>query len=468
MKEQTNQNDSTNDLDNELNHHQQEQPKSKKLFWWILIGVVLFFIITTAITSDKEIVQTQNEPQTDTTIKKTTKKILYKTSNNLILFDPSTAEKNIILSSGDILDFDLSKDQKFITYTLKESGFNGNSDIYFKNIASGDIVRLTEKNNIASFNPIIFPDNSKVAYVRRIYNPTTEKLSDGEIWTIDVDGDAESSKKLFGSNDEFFIKESDLDKVIAENGKWTGDYFCISQEEVDSSKIGIRSISPDGTKMNYWQKRWAPECSGLWERPRFSKINGINFFTEKFKQQNTFYFDVQAGDQKTLNWEPNKIFWFDDGSFVLGQYAPPPIGGNSIYYFDEEQNKQWEIFDSFKQEARKYDTQVFIDDIIKKDNDYFIIAYRAYKRPEGTKYFVDEFKYGDKIDIANLNDKNYFAVEKLNNYNDQIYNVELLDDKYFIYAKQLEKDSYGLYLYNIIENKEQEIIKTNSVPEFKI
>ncbi|MDA3802461.1 MAG: hypothetical protein PF488_01005 [Patescibacteria group bacterium] len=491
MEEQKNQNDSKNDLDSALDNQQQKQLKSKKSFWWVLIGVVLFLIIATVIsvnvwnsqnlnqepknleniiseTSNKEIIQTQDEPQIHTTIEKITKKILYKTDNNLILYTPSTTEKNIILSSNDILDFDLSKDQEFIVYTLKEGGFEGNSDIYLKNIASGDIVRLTEKNNMASFNPIIFPDNSKIAYVRRIYNPTTKKLSDGEIWTINVDGDAESSKKLFGSNDEFFIKESDLDKIIDENGKWTGDYLCITQEEIDSSKIGIRSISSDGAIMNYWQKRWAPECSGLWETPRFSEINESDFFTEKFRQQNTFNLDMQAWDQEKLNWQPEKIFWLDDGGFVLEQSAPAPIAGNSIYYFDEKQNKQWEIFDSFKQEARKYDTQILIDDIIKKDNGHFIIAYSAYKRLEDTKYFVDEFNFGDKVDIANLNNKNYFAIEKLNDHNDQIYNVEFLDDNYLIYSKQLEKDSYGLYLYNITKNKEQEIMKTNSVPEFKI
>ena len=35
---------------------------------------------------------------------------------------------------------------------LKESGFEGNSDIYLKNLVNGQTIRLTEKNDIVSFN----------------------------------------------------------------------------------------------------------------------------------------------------------------------------------------------------------------------------------------------------------------------------------------------------------------------------
>lgn len=224
-----------------------------------------------------------------------------------------------------MIDFDISKDQNFLVYSLKETGFEGNSDIYFKNLTGGQTIRLTEKNDISSFSPRIFPDNSKVAYVERVYNPTTKTLSDGEIWLINSDGNAKSSKKLFVS-----------DKI---EGLETEQY-CASDEKKKSVKIGIEEISPDGNVMSYWKKQWAPECSGFWKMPYFSKLDGNNFLTEKFKQQNTFNFDIQVGNQKIFNWEVNKIFWLADGSFIVGQRAPIPIEGESIYYFDKDQNKK--------------------------------------------------------------------------------------------------------------------------------
>lgn len=471
-------------MEQPINSQQSSQPeqplKFKKILWIslisaiVLIGVVIVGLYIWQIRSTKQGTQktpratteTKNRQPAQTPISEVSEKIFYKAGNDLILYNPATKEKSVVLSSAGLLDFDLSKDKNFIVYSLKEVGFEGNSDIYIKNLTSGETIRLTEKNDIASFNPKIFPDNSKVAYVRRIYNPTTKTLSDGEIWLINANGNIDSSKKLFGSNSESFIKESDLDKVLDDKGKWTGEYFCISKEEIESVKVGIESISPDGNAMFYWKKEWAPECSGLWERSRFSKLDGTDFLTEKFKQQNTFNFNVQDWGQKVFNWEVGRIFWFADGSFVVGQGAPIPIAGEAIYYFDKGQNKKWEIFDSFKQDTRKYDTQVFINDIIKKDDTHFIIAYNAYKRLEDTKYFVEEFNFGDKIDLVNLNSKKYFAVDKLSDGNDGIFGVKILNDSNIVYVKQLKKNNYGLYLYNISTGKEEEIAKSSSIIDF--
>jgi len=463
--------------------NQPEQPQKSKKFIWIsvalaivLVGVIVAGLYIWQIRSAKQNTQktpgittkTENEQPTRTPISEDSKKILYKLGDDLVLYDPTTKEKSTILSSTGLIDFDLSKDQNFLAYSLKETGFEGNSDIYLKNLTSGQTIRLTEKNDISSFNPKIFPDNSKVAYVRRIYNPATKKLSDGEIWLINADGKIESFKKLFGSNSESFIKESDLHKVFDNNGKWTGEYSCISKEEIESAKIGIESISPDGNVMSYWQKQWAPECLGLWEMSRFSKLDGNDFLTEKFKQQDTFNLDVQKGNQKVFNWKVSKIFWFADGSFVAGQVAPFPIAGESIYYFDKDQNKKWELFDSFKQDATKYDTHVFIYDIIKKDDTHFIVAYNAYKRPEDSKYFVEVLNIGDKIDLANLNNKKYFAAEKLGNNNDGIFGIKILNDSNIVYVKQTGTNNYSLYLYNFLNGKEEEIIKSSSVIDFDL
>lgn len=441
----------------------EQPPKSKKILWISLVSAIaLIGVIIAGVylwqtrLAKKDLLKTsetitENEQPTQTPVKEVSEGVLYKIGNDLILYNPTTKEKSVILSSAALLDFDLSRDKNFIVYSLKETDFEGNSDIYLKNLVSGQTTRLTEKNDIAFFNAKIFPDNGKVAYVRRVYNPTTKTLSDGEIWLINSDGNTESSKKLF-------VPEK-IEGLETEQ-------YCASDEEKKSVKIGIEGISPDGNIMSYWKKQWAPECSGLWEMPRFSKLDGTDFLTEKFKQQNTFNFDVQAWDQKVFNWEPSQIFWFADGSFVIGQGAPIPIAGESIYYFDKDQNKKWEIFDSFKQDARKYDTQVFINDIIKKDDTHFIIAYNAYKRSEDTKYFVEEFVLGDKIDIANLNSKKYFAIEKLSGRNDRIFGIKILNDSNVVYVKQFGENNYSLYLYNILDGKEEEVTKASSIIDF--
>jgi len=43
-----------------------------------------------------------------------------------------------------------------------------------------------------------------------------------------------------------------LDKTLDKNGKWTGDYLFIPNEELAALKIGIDKISLDGTAMAYW------------------------------------------------------------------------------------------------------------------------------------------------------------------------------------------------------------------------
>lgn len=95
--------------------------------------------------------------------------------------------------------------------------------------------------------------------------------------------------------------------------------------------------------------------------------------------------------------------------------------------------KKWELFDSFKQGAKKYNTQVFINDVIKKDDTHFVVAYNANKRLEGTKYFFEVLNIGDKIDLANLNSKKYFAVEKWGDNNDRIFGIKILNDNNVVY-----------------------------------
>ncbi len=415
---------------------------------WAIVLIIVLAVVIVGLTGYivyQNFVSKPVEPSEPLTpkepVEEISAKVLYKKGTNLILFDPESKEKTIVLSPTELMDFDLSNDEKFVVYSLRETGFEGNFDIYLKNLETGKITRLGQKNNIASFNPKILPDNSKVLYVRREYDSLTGKFSDGEIWIINSNGNIESSKKLFIADK---IEGLEIEE------------YCASEEEKRSVKIGIYDISPDGKTLAYWKKNWSDECSGLWQYPYFSNLDGRDFFSEKFEQQNTFIFDT-----KQFYWEVHEIFWFNDGSFVVGQSAPIPIAHEAIYYYDKNQNKKWEIFDSFKQKAREYDTQVFINDIIRKDSNHFVVAYGAYKRLKDKKYFVEELILGDKIDLANLDSKRYFAIEKDSIQNDNIFGVKLLDEDTIIYQKQLGENKFGLYFYDIQSGLEKKIDESN-------
>src|SRR4030042_3012470 len=95
-------------------------------------------------------------------------KFLYKKGYDIYLYDTATSTPKHILSSDILKDFTLSPDGKFLAYTIKESGFfSDNSDAYLVDLEKNKVKRLDPKNNIATFNPKIFPDNSQVAFVRR-------------------------------------------------------------------------------------------------------------------------------------------------------------------------------------------------------------------------------------------------------------------------------------------------------------
>ncbi len=460
-----------NSQENNSNFRVSKLKKPTRFLVWIIILIFILFIVFVGVISyityqkfiSKSLkrISTETEENTLTLSEKgnseknisvSEKVVAYKLGNNLILFEPLTKTKVKILSNKNLIDFDLSKDKKFIAYSLKEEGFNNNSDIYLKNLETGNVTRLTPKDNIASFNPKILPGNNKVLYVRREYNPSTGTLSDGEIWIIDSNGNIKTSKKLFSS--------SEIEGLEAEED-------CVSEEEKRSVKIGIYDVSPDGKALFYWKKDWGAECSGLWKYPHFSNLDGSDFFTERFIQQNIFLFDFSGEEKKKFNWEPYKIVWFSDGSFVVGQSAPIPIAGESIYYYDKDQNKQWEIFDSFKQNTGAYEIQVFLDDILKKDPNSFVIVYHTYKESEGAKYFVENIKFGTRINLDNFNDS-VFAIDDSKTSNDDILKVKLLDENTLIYEKRLGKSKYGLYLYNITTRVKEKIDESETEIDFDL
>ena len=68
----------------------------------------------------------------------------------------------------------------------------GNSDIFLKNFISGEVIRLTERNDIASWAPRFSKDGSRVCYARNVLSDPKRFT---ETWSIPLDGNADLSRK---------------------------------------------------------------------------------------------------------------------------------------------------------------------------------------------------------------------------------------------------------------------------------
>ncbi|NMC51825.1 hypothetical protein GYA54_03805 [Candidatus Kuenenbacteria bacterium] len=379
--------------------------------------------------------------------------VVYKKGDSLISLDFKTGEKtNMILNNPDLIDFDLSEDNNWVARSFKESGFDGNSDITLYNMESSGVKRLTQKNDIASFNPKVSSANNKVLYVRRTYDSVTSQLSDGEIWSINLDGDIDSSKKLFSAD------------IISNLATET----CVSEEEKKSVKIGIYDVSPDGKSVAYWKKGIGAECSGLWQYPYYSNIDGTDFLTEKFKQQNIFVYE-----NKNYNWDIYKINWQSDGSFVVGNQGPIPFSSESIYYYDASQNKKWGIIDAYKKDYRDYFSQVFLLDAHKLKDDTILLVYKLYFNQWDNSYyeqgkFVGEKYLWKKIKIGTdlvpndlMTGKLIFASEGMDQL-DRISDIKISDDdSSLLYVRKISDSQYGFYKFDIASGIDEKIDEFN-------
>ncbi|NCU31453.1 MAG: hypothetical protein EOM23_00640 [Candidatus Moranbacteria bacterium] len=178
--------------------------------------------------------------------------VAYKLENKIFFYDPKNQQEKIIFSSDKLMDFDISQDGKYLTYSLKEDGFEGNADIYFLDIANQKTVRLTEKNNIASLSPKIYSNGKKIAYMRRTFDAKNGKLRDGEIWTIDASGDINSSFKLFGDESEsWFELNPEIRCCVCD--EWDEPYE-------PESMLVFNSISEDGNFISYQQGNFDLMC----------------------------------------------------------------------------------------------------------------------------------------------------------------------------------------------------------------
>lgn len=249
-----------------------------------------------------------------------------------------------------------------------------------------------------------------------------------------------------------------------DNGNWTGGYYCIDQDEIDSVKIGISEISSDASLISYWKSSWLPECSGLWSAPQFSKADGSEFFTQKFKEQNKFVTKWKNENQE-VSWRVRDIFWFENGDFVVNNGVMSTIGGESAYYYDKDQNKRWTIYDSSEQESGEYFSQMFVSDVKKVSDDKFLVAYQLYfnrwdrdyfsdGKFVGSKYYVKELAFGENLVPEKWFLSNPFSVSDMDV---SIFDVKIVSENLVIYKKRTHDRSFALYLYDLVKNKEVRI-----------
>ncbi len=266
-------------------------------------------------------------------------------------------------------------------------------------------------------------------------------MNDGEIWSLDFKGDINNIEKIISFKKE---KDSKTEEI------------CVGEEERHSARIGIDSISPNGRVLVYWKKILAPECSGLWKKYYFFDITkGKNFFTDKFKEQNIFKIN-QEGQTKTNQWVVDKIFWLNNGDFIVCNIALPPFSGKSIYYYDKNQNKKWEIFDSFTQKKENYISAPILFDV-KNYNHNLMLLYKLYYYQENTKkiikeqYIVKKIKIGDKINFDDLLSGKIIMTFDKNELN-QIKNIKIINASQIAYTKQISENEFGLYIFDIDKN----------------
>jgi len=371
-------------------------------------------------------------------------KFLYKQGEDLYLYNPETENKTKVVSSEGIIDFDLSDDGKVVAYTLEEEGFEGNSDIFIKNIDSGKIDRLTEKNDIACLDPVILPDNEQILYVKREYDVDAEKLSDGEVWIMDADPDSPYAEQL---------------SVSVDFSDFSENKDCISEDEIKSRKIGVIDSSPDGEMFSFWKKDYGPECSGLAKFPYFADIEGEKIFDSSFHDQNKFEIDLNGdGDLSNRVWDVYEVFWLSNDAFIVDNRAAYPISGESIYYYDDDMNKKWAIFDTFEQSEKYRDVHINLVDIKERGDDKYIVVFSAYNQGDYFDYYVETLEFGEQIDLESLEDMKPFVKNEYGEEHLEVSQMALLSESVIVYMKNGEGGLNNLYLYNLDKDVEKLVL----------
>jgi len=217
--------------------------------------------------------------------------------------------------------------------------------------------------------------------------------------------------------------------------------------------------------LNYWKREWASECSGLWKKPYYANLDGTDFFTKKLEDYNKFDYKLENKEQKSFNWETRELFNLEEDNFVLEQSTPLLISAKSIFYFDKDQEKKWEIYDSFKQDRDLLGLYPNVIGIHRKNDNEYRVVYKVYDNKNGARYFMEDLVFGDTISLVDIDRREPFLERYSDGDNVEIVDIKMSDMYIVVYTRKVSDKEYQLSNIGFRDRKINTIATTNSKPQ---
>lgn len=389
-------------------------------------------------------------PQSDSAVNKNTKgEVVYKLGNNIVSYDLGSQQEKIILSSDKLIDFNISKDGKYLAYSLKEDGFEGNADIYFFDIANQKTVRLTEKNNIASLNPKIYSNGKRIAYLRRTFDTKNGKLRDGEIWTIDSTGDQNTSAKLYGDEGESWFDLNPKDRCCS---------ICEGEDKPYEPKnmLDLKGISEDGNIISYRQGSFGLMCfagfqmnDGTYDIRRKADLNGTEILSSK---DNQYYAEIFSSFPSDPHPFCIKNTFFDRNGRIV--WAPEKGIADSCqhdYYYKPL---------DFGINGNKVD-MVYL----KKSNDAIVLSENTFDINSNIKNYFAQ----DNLDDILYKPRVYYTEDgKYVNYTDDILSAKKIGNYVVFLEKKFKSEHPDIYIMDASTKIIQKTINLDNDQEFNV
>lgn len=214
----------------------------------------------------------------------------------------------------DIGTFDISKDGNYLVFTDSTGGSENVIHVY--NLVTSEDTAFPSQEYARFENVLISPDNTKVAYVKKLLDPDENKYLDQAVYVSDTDGTNET-------------KIADTGLTEDQIRGYYGDGPC--EWSNDSNLIGLGRWSPKSDYVIFFINN-NYECSGpIHFGIKITDLNGNeSFFEQYFPDVGTFIFDEGGENEKEYEWVSSRILWptfgQDNKQFMLFQSAPVPIG----------------------------------------------------------------------------------------------------------------------------------------------
>lgn len=288
--------------------------------------------------------------------------VLYLTANgDLMLYDTEKRQRSVLKTDKFIEGYDISSDGRYVAYDAREWIQNPVANIWLLDTVTGNETRLEPgASSVSESGPVFFPDRSTLAYVRRTYDEDTASLSDGEIWTLEINK-PDSRRHLVGDDAHPYIELSELQWYMESDGRWRGKFLCISNDEIAGPKKGISAVSPDGKHLAYWTAEWGGECSGLQHQMHFADVDGTDFFSPAYRRKYGSSSIDFSGKPGKFEWDILSVSWLPGGIFFVQSQLESLAGGNRAALYDNNQKELFVFYDTVSQTAEKSTGLHFFD-----------------------------------------------------------------------------------------------------------